>query len=57
MILILLLFSIKDKLFESNDLDIEGFNNKQKEDLSIDLNPFDDELNDEGRTINSQKRR
>ncbi|HDA4255527.1 TPA: lipase [Staphylococcus aureus] len=37
----------KDKLFESNDLDIEGFNNKQKEDLSIDLNPFDDELNDE----------
>lgn len=37
----------KDKLFESNDLDIDGFNNKQKEDLSIDLNPFDDELNDE----------
>ncbi|HEI7269807.1 TPA: lipase, partial [Staphylococcus aureus] len=37
----------KDKLFESNDLDIEGFNNKPKEDLSIDLNPFDDELNDE----------
>ncbi|GJF50599.1 lipase [Staphylococcus argenteus] len=33
----------KDKLFESNDFDIEGFNNKQKEDLSIDLNPFDDD--------------
>ncbi|HDE7198269.1 TPA: lipase [Staphylococcus aureus] len=41
----------KDKLFESNDLDIEGFNNKPKEDLSIDLNPFDDELNDEVRNI------
>lgn len=37
----------KDKLFESNDLDIEGFNNKHKDDLSIDLNPLDDELNDD----------
>ncbi|HCZ2642596.1 TPA: lipase, partial [Staphylococcus aureus] len=37
----------KDKLFESNNLDVERFNNKHKDDLSIDLNPLDDELNDD----------